>query len=239
MTPLLAVFGGALLGSAHCIGMCGGFAVTIGATRRPTRAAVTRQLIYTCGRIFTYTFLGAVAGFAGLWLGQFESTLIGAQRVFSIVAGVVMLIVGCSALGLIPKSRGRASVVGRIVAPIFANLLNSSGNASYFAAGIATGFLPCGLVYAFLALAVASADVPYGMLTMICFGLGTAPAMLLIGCGSSFLNHAARARIFRVAGALMILMGGVTIYRAIPHENACCQTVDAGTQALDPDIASN
>ena len=227
MTPLMAIFGGSLLGSAHCIGMCGGFAVTIGATRRPMRAAVIRQLIYTCGRIFTYTFLGAVAGFAGLWLGQFESSLIGAQQIFSIVAGVVMLIVGCTAVGVIPKSRGRASVVGRIVAPIFAHLLNSSGNASYLAAGIATGFLPCGLVYAFLALAVASADVANGMLTMICFGLGTAPAMLLIGCGSSLLNQAARARIFRVAGVIMMLMGGVTIYRAIPHENACCQVQGA------------
>lgn len=223
MTPLLAVFGGALLGSAHCIGMCGGFAAAIGATRRSIRAAVMRQLIYTGGRVFTYAFLGAVAGFAGLWLGQFESSLLGAQRVFSMIAGAVMLFVGISALGVIPKSRGGTSFVGRLFAPIFTHILNSNGNSAYFAAGIATGFLPCGLVYAFLALAVASADVTYGMLTMICFGLGTAPAMVLVGCGSSILSRTARAKVFRVAGALMIVMGGVTIYRAIPHENACCQ----------------
>jgi len=231
MTPLLAVFGGALLGSTHCIGMCGGFAAAIGTTRRSLRPAIVRQLIYTCGRIFTYAFLGAIAGFAGQWLGQFETPLLGAQRAFSIIAGVVLLVVGVAALGVFPKRVGRNSIVGRLFAPIYAHLLNAEGNTAYFAAGIATGFLPCGLVYAFLALAVASADVTYGMLTMICFGLGTAPAMIAIGCGSSFLTRTARARVFRVAGALMIVMGAVTIYRAIPHESACCEPARARASA--------
>jgi len=223
MTPYLAIFGGALLGSAHCIGMCGGFAAAIGASKPNLRAVFPRQLIYTAGRIFTYAFLGALAGFAGLRLSQFESSLLNAQRVFSIIAGLVMLGVGISALGLIKKKRAGPSRIGKLFAPIFNHFLNGSANTAYFAAGIATGFLPCGLVYAFLALAIAAADVLDGMLIMTCFGLGTAPTMIAIGCGSTLLSATQRSRIFRVAGVMMLIMGSVTIYRAIPHEDSCCQ----------------
>ena len=208
MTPYLAIFGGALLGSAHCIGMCGGFAAAIGASKPKLRAVLPRQLIYTVGRIFTYAFLGALAGFAGLRLSQF---------------GIVMLGVGVSALGLIKKKQAGPTGIGKLFAPIFNHFLNGSANTAYFAAGIATGFLPCGLVYAFLALAIAAADVLDGMLIMTCFGLGTAPTMIAIGCGSTLLSATQRSRIFRVAGALMLIMGSVTIYRAIPHEDSCCQ----------------
>ena len=223
MTPYLAVFGGALLGSAHCIGMCGGFAAAIGASKPNLRAVLPRQLIYTVGRIFTYAFLGALAGFAGMRLNQYETSLLNAQRIFSMIAGIVMLGVGVSALGILRKKRNGPSRVGKLFAPIFTHFLNGSATGAYFAAGVATGFLPCGLVYAFLALAIAAANVGEGMLIMTCFGLGTAPTMIAIGCGSTLLSVGQRTRVFRVAGALMLIMGAVTIYRAIPHEDSCCQ----------------
>lgn len=218
-----AVFAGSLLGSAHCVGMCGGLAAAIGTTQRSFWPTFARQLVYTAGRIFTYSFLGAVAGFAGLSLSQFETRLLGAQQVFSFAAGLIMLLVGLSVLGWLPfKSKGPVGTAGKLCAPIFNHFLNGRGWFGYFAAGLATGFLPCGLVYAFLAMAVASANVGQGMLLMACFGAGTAPAMLLVGCGSSLLSHQLRTRVFRVAACFMIVMGGVMIYRAIPKKNGTC-----------------
>ena len=62
-----AVFVLAFLSSAHCIGMCGGFAAAIGATHDRVAPLVFRQAIYSVGRVFTYAFLGACGGYAGLF----------------------------------------------------------------------------------------------------------------------------------------------------------------------------
>lgn len=217
MIELGAVLAGSFLGSAHCIGMCGGLAAAIGTTRRSFRRIFARQLVYTAGRVFTYTFLGAVGGFAGLSLSRYQASLIGTQRFFSLTAGLIMILVGLSVLDLIPRAaRGPTAVIGRLFAPLFNHFLNARGFWGYFSAGLATGFLPCGLVYAFLAMAVSTGSVAHGALLMACFGLGTAPAMLLVGCGGTLMGHAMRRRILRVAALFIIVMGGMTIYRAVP-----------------------
>jgi hypothetical protein len=223
ITNLLAVFAGGVLGSAHCVGMCGGFAAAIGATHRPFWPTFGRQIVYSVGRICTYGFLGAVGGSAGLYLSRFRTPLVSAQQVFSILAGVIMLYVGLSVLGVIRLPRRGASTGQGFLPSLFTHFLNAKGPWSVFTAGLATGFLPCGLVYSFLAMAVATGNLVHGGLLMICFGLGTTPAMVLIGCGSGLLSHAARARIFRVAAGIVVVLGVVTIARAFPaQEGDCC-----------------
>ncbi len=225
---LLAVFAGGVLGSAHCVGMCGGFAAAIGATHRPFWPTFGRQIVYSLGRICTYGFLGAAGGSAGLYLSRFKTPLIGAQQAFSILAGVIMLYVGLSVLGLIRFRRRRAPAATGLLPSLFTHFLNAKGPGSVFTAGLATGFLPCGLVYSFLAMAAATGDLVQGGLLMICFGLGTTPAMVLIGCGSRLLTHTARAKIYRVAAVIVVVLGVVTIARAIPAQQGdCCHTACA------------
>lgn len=227
-----AVIAGSFLASAHCVGMCGGLAAAIGASRAPLGPMLGRQLIYTSGRIFTYAFLGAVGGLAGSALGNLQTPLIGAQQVFSILAGVVMLLVGLSTLGILPKRAGGAGPLSRLFAPIFNHFLNTPGRWGYFLAGLATGFLPCGLVYAFLALAVATGNAMHGLALMAWFGLGTAPAMILVGCGSGLLTHAARAHVLRLAACFMIIMGAAAIYRAAPTgDKPCCDHTAIATDS--------
>jgi hypothetical protein len=233
MTELFAVLGGAFLGSAHCIGMCGPLAAALGAQKGPKPSSETgrsllqafagpgrdllgRQVVYTLGRLCTYSFLGAVGGFAGLYLSQFQTSLVSAQRVFSTLAGGVMIYVGLSLLGLIPFRRKVTGAGGGLFAGLFAHFLNARGWFGHFAAGLATGFLPCGLVYAFLAMAVATGNVLQGMAVMACFGLGTAPAMMAVGCGGRLLSNATRLKALRIAACLVVLMGGMMIYRSIP-----------------------
>jgi hypothetical protein len=216
---LVAIFFGGVLGSAHCLGMCGGFAMAIGATKQPLWPMLSRQLAYTSGRIATYAFLGAIAAFAGLYLSRFQGSLLGAQRAFSILAGVIMLYVGLGVFGLIPWNRKPGA---GLLAPLFAHFINARGRGGFFLAGLANGFLPCGLVYAFLAAAAATSDIPRGMLIMICFGLGTAPAMIALGCGTGLLSRTARVRVHRLAAAFVILLGGVTIWRGVPALGSHC-----------------
>ena len=119
MTELLAMFAGGLLGSAHCVGMCGGFAAIVGASRRSMPRAITRQLTYSLGRVFTYSFLGTVGGYAGLQLSRFDLLLFGVQRAFSIGAGVCMILIGVMSLGVLRFRWRWLTSVGAAAAPVF------------------------------------------------------------------------------------------------------------------------
>ena len=87
MIELPFIFLGGLLGSAHCVGMCGGFALTIGLGAPGFASNLARQLAYTLGRVLTYSFFGVVAGYAGLWLSHKAGTLVNVQAVLSMLAG--------------------------------------------------------------------------------------------------------------------------------------------------------
>ena len=216
MIELPLVFLGGLLGSAHCVGMCGGFAVSIGLGSRRFAANLWRQLTYTAGRIFTYSFFGVVAGYGGFWLAGRASLWINAQAVLSLVAGVLLAAQGALALGVIPRrfwpkssSGGAACLAGTFVGPF----LISPRLTNVLLAGVLTGFLPCGLVYGYLALASSSANVRDGLLTMCIFGAGTGPLMILAGTGASLLSHGTRRSLLRISAVCVVLTGLVSIVR--------------------------
>ncbi len=228
ITESLAITAGGFLGSAHCIGMCGGFACAVGASRAPFWPLFARQLLYNTGRVFTYAFLGALAGSSGLYLSRYRLGPVNPQQAFSLLAGSIMIAIGLSTLGLVRLPQSWSAATSRLFAPFFAYFLNARGWFGYFLAGLANGFLPCGLVYAFLAMAAAAQDSPRGALVMVFFGLGTMPAMLAIGCGSRWLTQTTRLRVYRIAAVFVVVLGSVTLYRGWPGEGAtCCHSPDA------------
>lgn len=223
MVPSLpAILAGGFLASAHCIGMCGGFACAVGAADVPLAAVLGRQFVYNTGRIFTYAFLGAVAGSSGAALSSYLLGPIDAQQLFGLLAGATMIALGLSALGLIQLPQRWGSALGGWFSPLFAKFLNARGWTGFFLAGLANGFLPCGLVYSFLALAIASGDALHGMLVMTFFGIGTLPAMLLVGSGARLMRQAVRVRIHRAAAVFIVGLGCLTVWRAWPSQAACC-----------------
>jgi sulfite exporter TauE/SafE len=198
--------------------MCGGFVMTIGLGAKGIRANLTRQLIFASGRVFTYAFLGASAGCAGLWFSTRSSQLVHAQAVLSVVAGVVLVGQGLATLGYWPKATGRfwrtgtsagGCLAGSLAGPFFA----SSAWHHVFLAGLLNGLLPCGLVYGYLALASSTASLSRGLATMAAFGLGTVPVMALTGLGAVVLPIMARRRIFRVAGMCVLITGVLAVAR--------------------------
>lgn len=221
---MLSVMAGGFLSSAHCIGMCGGFAGAIGSARARIAPLVARQLVYNAGRVFTYAFLGMIAGAAGMRLSGFAIGPINLQQAFALLAGLLMVGLGLSGLGLLPLPARWKSAGAALFAPLFNFFLNAKGWWGYFLAGIANGYLPCGLVYAFLALAAASGDALTGTAVMVFFGLGTLPAMLSIGLGARLLSPALRSRVMRVAAVFVIALGALTVYRGWPtRAGACCE----------------
>lgn len=218
MIELPLVFLGGLLGSAHCIGMCGGFAVTIGLSAAGVMANLRRQLIYSAGRIFTYSFLGIGAGYTGLWVANRASVWINAQAALCVLAGLLLTGQGLLALGLVPRrfSSTRSSGGSLCLARSFVGpFLASSRSTDVLLAGVLTGFLPCGLVYGFLALASSSASISSGLIIMMLFGAGTAPLMILAGAGASLLSYARRQSLLRISAVCVCLTGVVSIARGV------------------------
>jgi uncharacterized protein len=183
MTPYFLIFLAGLAGSFHCIGMCGGFACAMGTDSRGRGASLLRHFIYNTGRVTSYCFLGAVAGHLGVLLaGQPAegSAITLMQRSLAVISGALMVFIGLQFLGCFRHVR-QTDRGGQYLARALGSLLRSPGAAAPLAFGVFNGFLPCPLVYAFAAQAATSGGPLPGILTMAAFGLGTFPAMFLMG----------------------------------------------------------
>lgn len=209
---LILVFIGGLLGSSHCLGMCGGFALSIGSSSSGMFANLQRQLVYSLGRLATYSFAGAMMGFGGWRLAQ-TLPLVAVQATLAILAGSLLIVQGLYATGLVRRRRG--ALHKGCATSIFGSLLTGPDLKSMLLAGMLTGLLPCGLVYGFLALAGSSGSLRHGLATMVAFGLGTVPLMVLAGCGGTAINVTARRCVFRAAGWCVVATGVLSIYRGL------------------------
>ena len=242
---LWLIFLAGLAGSAHCVGMCGGFACARGPDPRGAAATWIRHLVYQIGRITSYCFLGAVAGQLGLWLVAWPGTagsVDAAQRILACVSGVLLLLFGLQFLGLARPvmQEGSAGALGQAMVRGLRSLVAAPGAAAPLALGVLNGFLPCPLVYAFVAQAVAAGGAAGGLQVMVAFGLGTVPAMLAMGGLGLWWRRRAppRGRLqivgmprapraaagvgiewrrhgVRLAGGLLLVMGLITLARGL------------------------
>lgn len=223
---LLAVFVAGALGSSHCLGMCGPIALALGVARRGPAENLARQLVYSAGRVATYALLGAMAGFAGWKLGRDLPQSVPVQAILAIAAGLLLVAQGLAAAGLVRWPRRWAARLPCAAAPLVRNYLASPGWLSTLLAGAFTGLLPCGLVYAFLALASSSQEMLGGALRMAAFGVGTVPLMVASGCAGSLASLTARRHALRLAAWCVIVAGAVSLCRGIGFLEAFAGAAD-------------
>lgn len=240
----LAVVGSALLmgllGSTHCAVMCGGVVsvlsgglVQLGTKKSASSPAI--QLAMSLGRVTMYALFGAALGGLGSMLDRFEA-LRAAQVALRLGAGVLMVLVGLYMSGAFTKLRAIEKVglpVWRKVEPLAKRLLPVRTVPAAFALGLTWGFMPCGLVYGALGLAVATGKTSDGAATMLAFGLGTLPMMLAVGAFSRLVAKLAAALwVRRAAGLAIVFFGAVNVATAtaqagvadVPGASTCCAT---------------
>ncbi len=224
MTPwwLLAFSG--LLGSAHCVGMCGGIAAMIGLNTQSLLGNLKSQIVFSAGRLMSYATLGALAGFAGKRLLDSVPQIINVPAILCLFSGLFLIREGLLATGLWKRAVTGTSVTGCLIRPLFSALINTPRPSRALVAGLATGLLPCGLVYAFVALAASSHDLLQGLFTMLAFGAGTIPMMVFTGCGTSLLNWNARQRFWKASAWSVILTGILTLGRGVAFLNFSGET---------------
>jgi sulfite exporter TauE/SafE len=216
--PYLLIFLGGLAGSLHCVGMCGGFPLALAGAAAPRN--LLRQILYNAGRLNTLVFIGAISGAAGaafVAAGPMRTF----ERVLAIVAGTFMIVVGLEVLGVLAQITTRGAALAQAtVGRLLGGVMRSRSLAAPLALGVFNAFLPCQLIYAFAARAASTASVTEGMLTMLCFGLGTVPAMLSLGVAGVLARPAVRARLSVASGVLIIVFGLLTLLRGfdvLPH----------------------
>ncbi len=215
LTWLGTAFVMGLLGGTHCIGMCGGLSSALtyalpDASRQGLRL-IGWQLLYNSGRLLTYTLLGLGAG----WLLSGLQDIGAAQQVIRVIAGIFMILLGAYLAGWF-QALGALERIGaplwRKMEPLRRKLLPVRHPAQAVAAGMLWGFLPCGLVYSAMALAVTRAAPPESALVMLAFGLGTLPTLMATGTAAGQLRRLLqRPGTRQTAGLLVILFGLWTI----------------------------
>lgn len=221
-TAYMAAFAAGLLGGVHCVGMCGGIvgALTFGLAdnrRMKLTDSMPYQLAYNAGRIFSYVLAGGLMGGLGMLLAQLMPVYY-AQRVLLAIAGVFMVLLG---FYLADWWRG-LSVIERLgsriwqrIEPVARRMLPVRSVWQAASVGMLWGWLPCGLVYSMLVMAVSAGSALEGAGVMLAFGLGTLPNLLAIGALTGAMAHLSRsASMRRVAGVSVVLLGLYTLWQA-------------------------
>ncbi len=233
-TLLSALLAG-LLGSVHCIGMCGGIVGVLimglpESTRHSLPSLLPYVVVYNIGRVTSYIIGGLLAGFLG---AQFTHLLPMANPhiITMWISSLFMIALGLylggwwQALVILEKM---GTHIWRKIEPLGRRFLPVTGLHQAFGLGLVWGWLPCGLVYSILAFALASGSVVRGGSLMLAFGIGTLPMLLLMGSSAQwFTRLAGQLVVRRIAGATVIIFGLFILFgpHHMQHEKMDSSTI--------------
>ncbi|MDO7135351.1 sulfite exporter TauE/SafE family protein [Algibacter lectus] len=201
-----------LLGSFHCVGMCGPIAFMLPVDRNNALKKALQIGVYHLGKLLAYSVIGLVFGLIGKSLYLF-----GFQQQLSIFIGILMILVV-----LIPQKTFNKYNFSKPVYKVISKVKSTLGSAmkkktmdTFLTIGFLNGFLPCGLVYMAVFAAIASGNALNGALYMAVFGLGTIPLMTTAIYFSQFLKGAARQKIQKAIPVFVVIIGVLFIIRGL------------------------
>ena len=205
-----------LLGSGHCLGMCGGLVsgcfMRLGASsRRPAVYAA-----YHGARLAIYALVGLLAAGLGqvlLQAGRFGLV----QGVLQVVAGIVVIVLGLDILGKLPFSIGVGFAPAVWSRRLFVAALERDPIRGALLAGAANGLMPCSLTMAMAFKATTATDALQGAALMLAFGAGTLPSMLAVSVLFAKLSITARSRLLAAGAVLVIGMGVVLVIQGLGY----------------------
>jgi sulfite exporter TauE/SafE len=199
-----------LLGSFHCIGMCGPIALIVPVNGRNV---LLSRMLYNIGRSISYAFIGGFIGFLGWGIA-----IVGYQQGLSVGVGVILLIIGMRSFFKGGTTNfhipGWSKHIGGIKRQL-GNYLQFKSFYGNLVLGMLNGFLPCGLVYVALAGALAQGSFVLGALYMFLFGLGTIPLMMVLLVSKQFLSEKLRFKLTKVIPVFTVFVACFIILRGL------------------------
>ena len=210
MAILFTAFLLGLMGSLHCVGMCGPIALSLPLRGDTIVQKIWGSTLWSLGRILTYSIMGALFGLIGIGF-----KLIGYQQIISIVMGTLMILyVFLPSLIKNLTFKGLTSLFNPIRRGM-QRLFQERNNQALFLIGIFNGLLPCGMVYLALAGAIGTVDLLSAVCYMALFGLGTLPLLLVISMMGNIVSHTFRKRINKIVPFVIVLIGLLFILRGL------------------------
>lgn len=212
MTTLLTtVFVASLLGSLHCVGMCGGFVAFYSGT---DGSGGSRRLLshgaYSGGRLVSYSILGLAAGAIGAAL-DLAGSMAGVQRIAAIAAGVVMVLWGVFALlqigGVKVFKHGSGSTISKWLRRGISMVGQRPPIVKAATVGLLSGVLPCGWLWAFVVTAAGTGSAMGGVAVMAAFWAGTVPVLLALGLGAQIVSIPLRRHIPAITAVILVALG--------------------------------
>ena len=194
---------------SSCIAVTGGLLVAIAAkyneaTDKLSPAQRLKPHVYfNAGRILSYTLLGGAIGALGSALTLSPQV----DGLLTIVASVVMILLGLQMLRLLPAVTRLLPTMPKAFGHFIHDLAERDANGGAFLLGAATFFLPCGFTQALQLYVLAKASFAVGALTMLAFSLGTLPALASLSAMSSFATGTFQRHFLKFAGAAVIVLG--------------------------------
>jgi len=216
LAAVAALASGLALGFGHCAGMCGPLVGSLALAAAPsgTGRSLAGQLAYHAGRLTTYGLLGAVMGATGAFVNV-AGRLAGLEDAVAVFAGVLLVVVGLFTAGL---SAGLRRLEGRLssrLGGVVRALLEGGGVGRLYPVGLAMGILPCGASWTAFLAAAGTGSLAGGLLLSLAFGLGTVPALLLVGAVAAVAGGRLRGALRRVGGVLVTLLGLLFLLRGL------------------------
>lgn len=201
-----------LVGSLHCLGMCGPIAVGLPLHKDNWMMKVTGGVLYNTGRIITYGILGAIFGLLGRGI-----QLAGLQQWASIILGIIMILSVLFPFVFREKikiDKVLSGYAGRLIGR-FRVLFAKRTLKNLLFIGLLNGLLPCGLVYMAIAGAINTNDVVMGVAFMMMFGIGTTPALLLLSLAGNVVTNSFRKKAARIIPVFIVILGIIFILRGM------------------------
>jgi len=231
LDALLFLTTGFMISLGHCIGMCGPLVGAFSLAQNSRGDHQDRDqnmcqgqrswnllpalLVYHLGRLVAYGLIGLAFGLLGS-VARLAGGGLTWQGSLSLLAGILMGLLGLGLLGWLPTQRWvESSRLGPALANRLPGLLQTRRRSGRFLLGVANGFLPCGPVYAMALGTVAAARPVLGAGAMLLYGLGTVPVLLALGLGAGKLAPSTQARFYRLGAVLVLLIGGQLVMRGL------------------------
>ncbi|MCP3931340.1 MAG: sulfite exporter TauE/SafE family protein [Bacteroidetes bacterium] len=201
-----------LVGSLHCIGMCGPIALALPYQAKSKWRIAGNTLLYNFGRVVTYSLMGVVIGLIGKGL-----FMAGYQSILSIVLGVILLIIALFSIQVESKLLS-VPIINRLSFRLkskLGSLLKAHFTSSIFLIGILNGLLPCGLVYMAIAGAVSTGSIMNAMFYMVLFGMGTIPMMLSLSLAGHLVSIRLRNFLRKLVPVFLVFFAILFISRGL------------------------
>ncbi len=209
---------GLVAATSTCLAVAGGLLLAVAQKyndKHPNLAGVQKfkpHIFFNIGRIVSYTLLGGAIGYLGSMF-SISPTVTGS---ITIVASVLMIVMGLQLLGIFPWLSNIQLKMPKFIAhrlykqsEISETKKNSSGAISSFLFGGSTFFLPCGFTQALQLYVLGSGSFTTGALTMLAFSLGTLPALAGIGAFTSFVTKGNWQKRFMTFSAVLVIILGL------------------------------